>query len=1237
MSNVRAEILAASRSRTGWQDSRPLPADRRPIIDSLRLSFEDKTHLETRKETAINTSITSITTSNTAAIDCKNGRKLGSKTQVLNGNKEKLKNGDHIQKVSEESAKKNAINTSKSLVVTKKVESNTSCVTSVANKGVSPAIRRTESRVSRFNNAKAIFEKLQTNETKKSEANDMQMNDGLNGANDANTFHPNNDTIDEVIETLEDSCNQDVPTLPPKSSTEMYNNKKRIVAKTTYTNNDHNLSNNLQMGDESKDNSNGYRINDCIRRPLNLSRSVDQIEVCEDSPPVPLRRYSSIPSQQLVPDVVRSQDVENKRNTYPNISNSKATEKLSNLSAKEELIDKIVLEISDNQKEISTQIQTNYQSLPDLNSCDTSGIPDILDFDECFNDVEMMTEEEAQKLLSRKSWQDLFTDEQIQREMEGLLRPHNRETEPIGEQNCVEDLKQLESNGRMNGETPTVELIDNLITISNGGLDVDDMCGGEANAENDLTTIHSETSIILDDIEYHLLPDGHFYMEAPGLPDNSDDENEDCVSMLLCPVPPRKKTRVRFSSKPMKVYSTHSVEDYDRRNEDVDPVVASAEYELEKRIERMDVFPVELMKGPDGLGLSIIGMGVGADAGIEKLGIFVKTITESGAADRDKRIQVNDQIIEVDGNSLVGVTQAYAASVLRSTSGVVRFLIGRERDNINSEIAQLISQSLQSENCTDNGFEAQKDVLMSSSDSPTIEAKDDEEMNSSEFDSAFDSNFQNSESINETILSNISESKHFTSTEEMSEMGVLRNKLLESESKNCSLNDDLIKLKFKYDQKVSELQNQLEDALVQLKQNECQVNCSRKEVEQYTRLLDDMRTQFNALEKKYHKSKKVIKDLSHKELGIAAKPDDSLLLQLNQKREYVYITLVEALKERILVLERQLLEFQRSVGINTQMISETSLHQIISDVIIKTQAEEHVKQLSAQLLKQFSETTCEANASSVGFNENLNLSQTELLDSSAAKQKAGLASKGSLANRQPPSMRRHSSTGSVEVSSDGDSPRRQIVSYPKCETEIVVKSDPTSPAIDRHMYSTSNQFYLPIADKSDPQNNRRVSNTSSPSSYSSTSPNPSHCPPNPTQRMSAPVSPNSVHSSSSSASLNSPIHAIDDYENSPKIYRRNAHPIYEWSVEEVCQWLVALNLNSYINKFQENKISGPFLLHLDSTQLKSLGVTNSTDRSLLKKKIKEFKAEVERERKALEKEQKARERLMKKEDKFRKK
>ncbi len=543
------------------------------------------------------------------------------------------------------------------------------------------------------------------------------------------------------------------------------------------------------------------------------------------------------------------------------------------------------------------------------------------------------------------------------------------------------------------------------------------------------------------------------------------------------------------------------------------------------------------------------------------------------------------------------MTQAYAASVLRSTSGLVRFIIGRERDSVNSEIAQLISQSLQSEQSNDSGFEAQKDIFQSS-DSHSKIITDEEDMHSNEFDANFDSHFHSSEAIHEseTITMNMNDSKHFTSTEEINEMEVMKSKLHEWQCKHSSLNEDLVKLKLKHEQKISEMHNQLEDALVQLQQNECAITCARKEIEQYNRMLEDIKIQYTTLEKKYHKAKKIIKELQYKEHGMSQK--EEVHIQLMQEKDQEYTALVRALKDRIIMLERRLLEVQRAAGMPIPVTTESCLHEIVSDFLIKSQCEEKKEKRLSLILQQLLLETCSSESDSIldinerveVIEENLTLNQTELLDSSAAKQKAELASKGSLANRQPPSaMRRHSSTGSVEVSSEGDSPKRNLISYAKCEVENVVKSDPTSPAIERPSNLMPNQLYLPIVDKNETQNNKRVSTaSSSPSSFSSTSPNP---PQYNIQRLSAPVSPNSVHSSSSSTSLNSPIQALEDYDNgrdeqSPKVYRRNQNPVYEWSVEDVTQWLISLNLESYVPKFQERKISGPFLIHLDSSQLK---------------------------------------------------
>lgn len=86
-----------------------------------------------------------------------------------------------------------------------------------------------------------------------------------------------------------------------------------------------------------------------------------------------------------------------------------------------------------------------------------------------------------------------------------------------------------------------------------------------------------------------------------------------------------------------------------------------------------------------------------------------------------------------------------------------------------------------------------------------------------------------------------------------------------------------------------------------------------------------------------------------------------------------------------------------------------------------------------------------------------------------------------------------------------------------------------------------------------------------------------------------------------------------------------------WTTQQVCQWLLALNMEHYVSEFTVGNIDGEQLLHLDGGKLKALGVINSQDRATIKRKIKDMNTEVEKERKASEKLEKQKEKQKKKE------
>ena len=76
-----------------------------------------------------------------------------------------------------------------------------------------------------------------------------------------------------------------------------------------------------------------------------------------------------------------------------------------------------------------------------------------------------------------------------------------------------------------------------------------------------------------------------------------------------------------------------------------------------------------LRKASDSMGLSIVAA---RGTGQQQLGIYIKSVVKGGSADLDGRLQAGDQLLSVDGYSLVGITQDRAAEILMRTTHTVR-------------------------------------------------------------------------------------------------------------------------------------------------------------------------------------------------------------------------------------------------------------------------------------------------------------------------------------------------------------------------------------------------------------------------------------------------------------------------------------------------------------------------------------------------------------------------------------
>ncbi|NXC70632.1 MPDZ protein, partial [Anhinga anhinga] len=180
---------------------------------------------------------------------------------------------------------------------------------------------------------------------------------------------------------------------------------------------------------------------------------------------------------------------------------------------------------------------------------------------------------------------------------------------------------------------------------------------------------------------------------------SQSDVEPEKTSLCNLPLPPPPSAFSGMSCDVTQSSSSRVSEDVEKEDE--------FGYSWKKIVQRYGNLPgelhmIELEKGRTGLGLSLAG-----NKDRSRMSVFIVGIDPNGAAGKDGRLQIADELLEINGQILYGRTHQNASSIIKCAPSKVKIIFIRNKDAVN-HMAVCPAKSVEASQCTSGTLQHQE-------------------------------------------------------------------------------------------------------------------------------------------------------------------------------------------------------------------------------------------------------------------------------------------------------------------------------------------------------------------------------------------------------------------------------------------------------------------------------------------------------------------------------------------------